>query len=389
MSRALPILLADPHRQYLELRSAIDDAINAVVGRGVFTPDEQVEGFEAEFAAWIGLPHAVAVASGSAALTLALRALGVGPGDEVAITANLDISAVAPISQVGAQPLFIDIDAATHTMSPSDLERRLTTRTRAVVVVHAHGNPAAMSDLLTVAGIEGLPVVEDATLAPGARVGGHRVGAIGAVGCFSLAPTKPLGAFGNAGIVVTRSENVAVGGCERWPTTVSGAESVAAIRSGTPLATFQYEEPGINASMDELQAAVLRVKLPWIDEWSERRRAHASTYRTKLSELAGTPVRQVDAGAEAVWAPRSYVIEHDRRNHIARLLHGVNVRTALNYVPPMHVQAPYGGPSRVGTLPATERAAAQLLCLPVGPELSSEEIEYAATAVRDAIAQLT
>jgi dTDP-3-amino-3,4,6-trideoxy-alpha-D-glucose transaminase len=385
---ASPILLADPHRQYLELRNAIDDAISAVISRGVFTPDEQVDAFEAEFAAWIGLPHAVAVASGSAALTLALRALGVGPGDEVATTANLDISAVAPISQVGAQPLFVDIEPASHTMSPLDLERRLTTRTRAVVVVHAHGNPAAMSDLLAVAHAAGTPVIEDATLAPGARFGSHRVGALGTVGCFSLAPTKPLGAFGNAGVVVTESAGIA----KRVRTLANygfRADSVAAIRSGTPLATFHYEEAGINASMDELQAAVLRVKLPKIDEWSDRRRSHAATYRVTLADAAGPPVRQVEPVVGAQWAPRSFVIEHARRDDIARLVHERNVRSALNYVPPMHVQGPYGGPSQAGTLPVTERAAEQLLCLPAGPELRPEEVDYAAAALRDTIAQLT
>ena len=382
------IRLADPHRQYLELRSAIDEAIHHVVDRGVFTPDEQVAALEAEFAAWIGLPHAVGVASGSAALTLALRALDVGPGDDVAVTANLDISAVAPISQVGAEPRFVDIDSATHTMSPLKLERRLTDRTRAVIAVHCHGNPAAMSDLVAVASARAIPVIEDATLAPGARVGSRRVGAIGTVGCFSLAPTKPLGAFGNAGMVVTRSAEIA----ERVRIIANygfRADSIAAIRAGTPLATFHYDEPGINASLDELQAAVLRVKLSIIDEWSDRRRAHALAYRAALAELTGTAVREMTAGPGATWAPRSYVIEHERRDHIARRLDSQGVRTALHYVPPLHVQAPYGGPSETGTLPATERVSDRLLCLPLGPELTSEEIGYAATIVRDTVAELT
>ncbi len=382
-----PILLSDPQRQYLELRDDIDDAVATVIGRGVFTPDIQVQALEAEFAEWNGLPFAVGVGSGSAALTLALNALDVGPGDHVAVTANLDISAVAPISRVGAEPLFVDIDPATHTMSPADLERRLTDRTRAVVVVHTHGNPAAMTDLLAVADARSIPVVEDATLGPGARVAGRRVGRHGVIGCYSLAPTKPLGAFGNAGMVVTSSREIA----DRVRVLANygfRADSVAAIRSGEPLATFHYEEPGINASMDELQAAVLRIKLSMIDEWADRRRANAGTYRSAFAAI-GDALGQLQIVEDALWSPRSYVIEHDHRDRIARLCNEAGVRTALHYVPPLHVQAPYGEPSRAGSLPATEQASSRLLCLPVGPELSPEEVDFAAAAVRNALARLT
>jgi dTDP-4-amino-4,6-dideoxygalactose transaminase len=378
----VPIRLSNPRRQYLELHDEIDAAFAAVVDRGVFTPDREVEAFEVEFSGWLGVDFAVGVASGSAALFLAMRALGVGPDDEVATTANLDISAVAPISQLGAEPLWIEIDPATHTMSPKDLEQKITTRTRAVVVVHCHGTPAAMDDVVRIARRRGLAVVEDATPAPGAFVGSRRVGALGDVGCFSLAPTKPLGALGNSGVVVTGDAEVA----ERVRVHANygfAMDSVAEIRSGMPGATFRYVEAGVNATMDELQAAVLRVKLRHIDAWADRRREHAESYRSSLRSLEGLTLPGPHAGTTP--APRAFVVEHDHRDQIMERLHADGVQSALNYYPALHLQAPYGFPEAVGTLPVTERVVRDLLCIPVGPELSPDEVAHVATATRSAV----
>ena len=378
--------LANPLRQYLELREEIDAAIDRVLTRGVFTPDVEVLGFEAEFAEWIGVPHAVGVASGSAALHLALSAIGVGAGDEVVTTANLDISAVAPIAQAGATPIFVDIESASHTMSVLDLERKLSDRVKAIIVVHPHGNPAAMQELVAIAERQNTPLIEDATLSPGGWIGSQRTGSFGTIGCFSLAPTKPLAAFGNVGVVVTRSDVL-----ERRIRVSAHygfrPDSVAAIRSGAPLALFEYETAGVNASMDELQAAVLRVKLPRIDDWSDRRRAHAALYRSALRHEEGIGVRQMRPIEGARWAPRSFVIEVEHRDRIARLLDRAGVRSALHYVPPLHVQRPFGSARDVGSLPVTERIAEQILCLPVGPELAVEEARYVADALRGAIAE--
>lgn len=378
----VPIRLSNPRRQYLELQDEIDPAVAAVVDRGVFTPDREVEAFEAEFARWVGADHAIGVGSGSAALMLAMRALGVGPGDEVATTANLDISAVAPISQLGATPIWVEIDPSTHTMSPDDLEQRITAQTRAVVIVHCHGIPAAMEDLVRIARKRNVAVVEDATLAPGAFVGSRRVGGIGDVGCFSLAPTKPLGALGNAGVVVTDDADVA----ERVRVHANygfAMDSVAEIRSGVPGATFRYVEAGVNATMDELQAAVLRVKLRHIDVWAERRREHAESYRASLRSLEGLTLP--GAYEATTPAPRAFVVQHTNRDQIMQRLHADGVQTALNYYPALHLQAPYGCPEAEGTLPVTERVVRDLLCIPVGPELSHDEITHAVVAVRKAV----
>lgn len=377
------IPLADPRRQYEELKAEIDEVIEAVVGRGVFTPDEQVGALESEFADWLGSPHAVGVASGSSALALALRSVGVGPGDEVVITANLDISVVGPITQVGARPRFVDIDAGTQTMDPEALAHSLCRRTGAVVLVHCHGHVAALRKILDEASSRGIPIIEDATLAPGAWYADRRVGSFGTVGCFSFAPTKPLGAFGNAGMVVTSSEEIA-----RRVRTLANygfrEDSIAAIRSGRPGATFRYTEPGINATMDELQAAVVRIKLRRIDEWAERRRSNAAIYRRVLEDSGDRVLLPAEReGGRSV--PRFFVARIPRRDQVAKVLYRDGIRTALNYVPPMHVQPPYGDPAQVGTLPVTERVSDELLCLPLAPELGVGEIEYSASRLAHAL----
>jgi dTDP-4-amino-4,6-dideoxygalactose transaminase len=381
------VRLCDPRRQYLELQDELDDAIAGVLSRGVFTPDEQVDALEADIAAWMGLPHAVGVGSGSSALTLTLRALGVGRGDEVAVTANLDISAVSPISQLGAHPLWIDIDLRTHNMSPVDLERRLTPRTRAVVVVHSHGIPAALDDLMRVAGHWEVPVIEDVTLGPGARYRGARIGSSGVAACLSMAPTKPLGGLGNAGVVVTHSETVAA----RVRTLANygfTSDSIESIRSGLPGATFRYKEAGVNATMDEIQAAVLRVKLRYVDAWADRRRAYSKIYDSILDVFTNEVVGRQEISQEAIAAPRTYVLSHENRDLIAMDLHREGVLTAVHYYPTLHVQSPYGSPEKAGGLPATEGAAEKLLCLPVAPELSEGDVEYAALATFRAVESL-
>ena len=381
------VRLADPRRQYLELQDELDDAIAGVLSRGVFTPDEQVDALEADISAWMGLPYAVAVGSGSSALMLTLRALGVGTGDEVAVTANLDISAVSPISQLGAHPLWIDIDPRTHNMSPVDLESRLTPQTRAVLVVHSHGIPAALDDLMRVAGNRDVPVVEDVTLGPGARYRGARIGSSGVAACLSMAPTKPLGGLGNAGVVVTRSETVAaqVRTLANYGFT---SDSIESIRSGLPGATFRYKEAGVNATMDEIQAAVLRVKLRHVDAWADRRRAYSKIYDSILNVFTDEVVGRQESSQEAVAAPRTYVLSHENRDLIAMDLHRERVLTAVHYYPTLHVQPPYGSPEKAGGLPATERIAEELLCLPVAPELSESDIEHAALATFRAVESL-
>ncbi|WP_420614339.1 DegT/DnrJ/EryC1/StrS family aminotransferase [Candidatus Spongiisocius sp.] len=365
------------------MKAEIDEVIEAVVSRGVFTPDEQVGALEAEFAGWMRSPYAVGVASGSSALALALRSVGVEAGDEVVITANLDISVVGPITQVGARPRFVDIEAGTQTMDPEALAHSLCRRTGAVVLVHCHGHVAALRKILDEASSRGIPIIEDATLAPGAWYADRRVGSFGTVGCFSFAPTKPLGAFGNAGMVVTSSEEIA-----RRVRTLANygfrEDSIAAIRSGRPGATFRYAEPGINATMDELQAAVVRIKLGRIDEWAGRRRSYAATYRRVLRDSEDRVVLPVErAGGRS--APRFFVVRTPRRDQIAEMLHADGIRTAMNYVPPMHVQPPYGDPGKVGTLPVTERISDELLCLPLAPELEAGEIEYSASRLAHAL----
>ena len=269
-------------------------------------------------------------------------------------------------------------------MDPEMLAPSLRPRTGAIVVVHCHGHVAALGEILEEAATHGVPVIEDATLAPGALYADRRVGSVGIVGCFSFAPTKPLGAFGNAGMVVTSSEEIA-----RRVRTLANygfrEDSIAAIRSGRPGATFRYAEPGMNATMDELQAAVVRIKLRRIDEWAGRRRSNAAIYRRALKDSGDRVVLPAERkGGRSV--PRFFVPRIPRRDQIAQVLYQDGIRTAMNYVPPMHVQPPYGNPAQIGTLPVTERVSDELLCLPLAPELGAGEIEYSASRLAAALA---
>ncbi|MFN8497942.1 MAG: DegT/DnrJ/EryC1/StrS family aminotransferase [Anaerolineae bacterium] len=362
-------------QQQANLRPALDAAVQRVVDRAVYTPDVEVAHFEAEFAQYIGVRHAIAVASGGAAVMLALRAVGVGAGGEVISVPNVDISASAPIAHAGGRPVWVDIHPRTYNLDPTQLEAAITPRTRAIVVVHMYGSPAAMRPILTIAERYRLAVIEDASLAHGAMYGGQRVGSLGRIGCFSFSPGKLLGALGEAGIVVTNdaalAERVRVLGAYGF-----NVASLNAVRRGVIGARFEYEAEGFNAGMDELQAAVLRVKLPHLDGWLAQRRAHAALYRERLAALEPEYLLlpEDDLEGEAVY--RNFVIRTPRRDALQAYLAGRGIWSGLMYVPPLHVQPVYHGLGYAhGAFPVTEQVTRELLCLPTYPELTRPEIE--------------
>ena len=358
----------DLRRQAVGLPDAIDTAIRRVLDRGWFILGEELRCFEQEFAAYCGAAYAVGVASGTEALYIALKAIGVEPEDEVITVANTCVPTVAGIAMTGAKPVLVDVDHVSRTMSPDGLARAVTPRTKAIVPVHLYGQPADLPAILSVAGKYGIPVVEDAAQAHGARIGGRHAGTLGSAGCFSFYPTKNLGALGDAGMILTNVSDL--------------ADRARLLRNYGQRERNRSEGPGINSRLDELQAAVLREKLPHLDEWNARRREIAGRYSLLLREAQvglPTPV----AGTES--AHHLFVIEVARRDLFREACRLRGVETAIHYPLPVHLQPAYAflGYGR-GDFPVSEALCQTVVSLPLFPELADEEIETVARVVGEA-----
>jgi dTDP-4-amino-4,6-dideoxygalactose transaminase len=372
----------DLKAQYVSIKAEIDEAITTVLHAGEFERGEELWRFEEEAATYCGAAHAVGVGSGEAALFLALRALEIGPGDEVVTVPNTDISTVAAISHTGARPVFVDVDEQTHCIDVSAAEAALTPRTKAIVAVHLYGLPADLGRLVPAAHARGVAVVEDAALAWGAELDGRRVGAIGDVGCFSFAPHKILGAYGDGGLVVTQSADIA-----RAVRLLGGYGEPFRESMQGPDGRFTLLAEGYHSHLDLLQAAVLRVKLRHVGRWIEARRRLASVYD---EAFAGTPVRPSIPPSDATHVYRSYVVRVPERDRVRALLAEQGVETLLLYVPPLHLQPVYESLGRCrGSFPVAERLADELLCLPLYPELPDDIVREVAAATIDAVQRVS
>ncbi|UQI47365.1 DegT/DnrJ/EryC1/StrS family aminotransferase [Streptomyces sp. HU2014] len=357
---------------YRELRADIDAALGRVAASGRYLLGPELDAFEAEFAAYCGNEHCVAVGSGCDALELALRALGIGPGDEVVVPAHTFIATWLAVSATGARPVPVDPSPDGLSMDLGLVEAALTPRTRAVLPVHLYGHPADMDPLLELAGRHGLAVVEDAAQAHGARYRGRRTGS-GHVVAFSFYPGKNLGAMGDGGAVVTADAAV--------------AERVRLLRNFGSREKYRHEVRAGNSRLDEFQAAVLRAKLPRLDAWNARRAAVAARYREGLAGLPGIVLPEAAPWADPVW--HLYVIRSAERDALRRELDRAGVATLIHYPVPPHrspayADDPAGAPE--GTHPRTERLAAQVLSLPLGPHLGDDEAGAVVAAVAAAVA---
>lgn len=369
-------------QQYEAIHAELDEALSRVIRRAVFMPDAEVEAFEEEFARYVGVRYAVGVASGGAAVTLALIALGIEPGDEVISVPNVDLSAAGPITQARARIVWTDINARTYNLDPLELEDKFTARTRAVVLVHLYGNPAEITAVMEITRKYDLPIVEDAASAHGATYQGHQVGSFGRLACFSFNPNKILGAYGHAGMVITNEAELA----ERIRVLSNyGIEpsSMAGYLDNGNSRGLEYREEGFNARMDEIQAAVLRVKLRHLDEWIQKRRANANLYRELLFDLEPDHLLlpQDTFGSEPAY--RFFVIRSTERDALRAYLRRMGIWTGLAYAPPLHLEPVYGylGYSP-GSFPRAELVAGELLCLPTFPELAGHEVERIGAAIR-------
>lgn len=369
-------------QQYESIKEELDEAVQRVIKRAVFKPDREVAAFEQEFAQYVGVKHAIGVASGSFAGLLAFMALDIEAGGEVIVAPNVDISVSAPIMHAGARPVWVDIDPRTYNLNLQNLDDSLTSKTRAILIVHMYGNPVDMDKVREIAGKHKIPVIEDASLAHGATFRNQQVGSLGELAYFSFSPGKILGAYGQAGVVVTQNPELA-GRVSLLSNYGYVPSAMVAIRAGAVGARFDALANGFNACIDELQAAVLRVKLRYLDRWVQRRRENAALYRAMLADLEPEHLLlPLDTPASEP-AYRVFVIRAPLRNELMNYLAAAGIWTGLHYVPPLHLQPVYQhlgyGP---GDFPATEQVAGELLCLPTHPELSAAEVEQVAQSVR-------
>lgn len=343
------------------------DVVADVAQRGAFTLGVEVERFEEEFAAYCGSAAAVGVSSGTDALALTLRALGVGPGDEVIVPANTFIATAEAVSAAGARPVPVDVDPLTHLVTAAQIERALTGRTRCVIPVHLFGAVVEMDPILALARDRGLRVVEDACQAHGARYGDRRVGTLGDAGCFSFYPTKNLGGWGDGGAIVTDDSGL--------------AEHLRLLRSHGERPRYHHRVVGGTCRLDGLQAAVLRTKLRRLDGWNESRRSLASRLSAALE---GGPVRVCGAAPGSDHVHHLFVVRSAERERLRDHLAASGVATAVHYPVPVHLTEAYRdlglGP---GDLPVAERLATEICSLPLFPSMSDDELARIAEAVRE------
>jgi len=364
------IPLVDLSAQYQSIKGEILSALSAALdGMNLFL-GENVKLFEQEFAEYCGTGHCVGVGSGTDALILALRACGVGPGDEVITVANTFIATVEAIHAVGARPVLVDVDPDTCTLDPTQIEARITSNTRAIVPVHLFGRLADLTSIVDVARRHSLVVVEDACQAHGASEGGRRAGSFGDVGCFSFYFSKNLGAYGEAGAVVTDNPEI--------------AKRVALLRNHGSPSKYQHSVLGVNSRLDELQAAVLRVKLRHLDRWNEQRRAHAATYNRLLG---GLELRLPDIPNDSSHVFHLYVVRSDRRDALRVALQAEGVAIGVHYPIPVHLQPAWTAHGyETVSLPVTEALAREILSFPLYPEMTTGQIERVCACVARALA---
>ncbi len=358
------MLTSNPKAQYLAHRAEIDAAISRVLAGGHYILGEEVEAFEGEFARYIGVRYGVGVGSGTDALLLGLRAVGVGPGSEVLTVSHTAVATVAAIVAAGATPVFVDIDPESYTMDPQQLEAAVTAKTRAIVPVHLYGQPATMDEILAVARRHRLAVVEDCAQSHGALYGDKRVGSFGQVGCFSFYPTKNLGAIGDGGMVVTNDE--------------AFARELRLLREYGWAERYVSHIHGWNTRLDELQAAILRVKLQYLDSDNDRRRVLAGRYDDGLSKL---PIVLPKQGKSRQHVYHLYVIRCKDRPQLQSALARAGIGAPVHYPVPIHEQPAYRM-YRQDPLPQTEKAATEVLSLPLYPELSEHDVDRVIETLR-------
>lgn len=375
----------DLKAQFREIEHEVLPMVKEAMENAAFIGGPQVSGFEAEFASFCESKYCVGVNSGTDALRFALLAAGVGPGDAVITVPHTFIATTEAISQVGAKPVFVDIDPKTYNMDPNKLEDYLSKRVKgnasassleprpkAVIPVHIYGQPADMDAIAAVAKKQNLLVIEDACQAHGAMYKGKKAGSMGVAGCFSFYPGKNLGAYGEGGAVVTQSEDM--------------ANKMRMIRDHGQAKKYFHDMEGYNGRLDAIQAGVLRIKLRRLETWNEARRRNAKHYNELLSSVKGVMLPLEANGSRHVY--HLYVILVDDRDGLQKYLNDKGIGTGLHYPVPLHLQKAYSGNGhKEGEFPVTESVAKRLLSLPMFPELAKAQVEYVADCIKEFMAK--
>ncbi len=361
------IQMVDLKRQYLNIKSEIDSAIQEVIDSTQFILGKKVAEFEKNASEYLGVKHAVGVANGTDALQIAMMALGIGKDDEVITTPFTFVATTETIVMLGAKPVYVDIDPETYNINPKKIKEKITDKTKAILPVHLYGNPAEMDEILSIAKEYNLFVIEDSAQGFGAEYKGKKVCSFGDVACISFFPSKNLGCYGDGGMVVTNSDKI--------------HEKVRMIASHGSKVRYVHETLGMNSRLDAIQAAILNVKLKYIDEWNDKRIKFAKLYSEKLSSLSKikTPVQK--DYVKHIY--HQFTIRVENREELQKYLSSKNIPTAIHYPIPLHLQPAFRGYAEEGSLPESEKAAKEVLSLPMHPDLLVEEIEYITNSIKE------
>lgn len=361
----MKVPFVDLRAQYTSLKEEVDRAVLQILAEASFIGGEVVVAFERDFSAYSGARHAIGVANGTDALQLALRAIGIGLGDEVITVPHTFIATAAAISTTGAKPVFVDIDPSTYTIDVSQIEEAITERTKAIIPVHIYGHPADMKPILEIARKKSLYVVEDAAQAHGATYDGQRIGSIGHIACFSFYPGKNLGAYGDGGAVTTNDSQI--------------AEAILRLRDHGRVGKYDHATIGFNSRLDAIQAAVLSIKLRHLDRWNRQRQTIAAWYETELNHKEiRTPVRR----EKATHVYHLYVIETDNREALQAKLSAKGIVSGVHYPTPLHLQPAFTQLGyRKGDFPHSEKASNRVLSLPMFPEMTYDQVKWVSDAL--------
>ena len=355
----------DLKQTYLELKKELDSGIKRVMASGRYILGEEVAAFEGEFAAYCGVKHCIGVGNGLEALHLILRAMEIGPSDEVIVPSNTFIATWLAVTYTGATPVPVEPHERTYNIDPSLIEKAITPKTRAIMPVHLYGQPADIEPIIEIAGKYNLKIIEDAAQAHGARYKGKRTGGLGDAAGFSFYPGKNLGAFGDAGAVTTNDADL--------------AERIRILGNYGSIIKYQHEMKGFNSRLDELQAAILRVKLRKLDEWNVRRREIADCYLKGLADIQGLILPYVPEWIDPVW--HLFVVRSPKRDYLQKYLSDQNIQTLIHYAVPPHKQRAYCEMAAI-KLVISEKIHKEVLSLPMGPAMQNDEIDQIINAIK-------
>lgn len=363
------IPMVDLGAQFFNIEPEIKEKLNEIIESTRFILGPNLDALEKEIASYHGVKYAVGLASGTDALHLSLRSLGIGQGDEVITTPFTFIATAEAISYTGAKPVFVDIDPETFNIDPLKIEEKITEKTKAILPVHLFGQPADMDPILSTAKKYNLKVIEDSAQAFGAEYKKKKVGTFGDTGCFSFYPSKNLGCYGDGGMLITNSKEI--------------AERVKKLRNHGSNGTYYHSEIGFNSRLDEIQAGILRIKLKRIEEYNRRRREKATTYKERLK---GLPLILPEEKPEAYHVYNQFTIRSKERDIIMKALREKSIASVIYYPLPLHIQEVYRHLGyKKGDLPESERASKEVLSLPIYPELTEENIDEVCEVIRKTV----